>query len=38
VRWGKAGEIATTWIFTIPCAALMGAALFTLHRFLPGAD
>jgi PiT family inorganic phosphate transporter len=38
VRWGKAGEIATTWIFTIPCAALLGAALFTLHRILPGAD
>ncbi len=30
VRWGKAEEIVKTWIITIPCAALAGAALAAL--------
>lgn len=32
VRWGKAREIAVTWVVTIPCSALMGAILFMLQR------
>jgi inorganic phosphate transporter, PiT family len=32
VRWGKAREIAVTWVVTIPCSALMGAVLFLLQR------
>jgi len=35
VRWGKAGEIAATWIITIPAAAAAGAlALLVLRPFL----
>lgn len=30
VRWSKAGEIAMTWIVTIPAAAFMGAAILAL--------
>jgi PiT family inorganic phosphate transporter len=30
VRWGKAGEIAMTWIVTIPAAAFMGAVILAL--------
>ncbi|MBF0324254.1 MAG: inorganic phosphate transporter [Alphaproteobacteria bacterium] len=36
VRWDKAKEIATTWIITIPSAALMGASFFALQRALLG--
>ncbi|MDO8605686.1 MAG: inorganic phosphate transporter [Phaeospirillum sp.] len=32
VRWGKAKEITTTWVVTIPCSALMGAILFAVQR------
>jgi len=38
VRWAKAREIATTWIVTLPGAALLGAALrgaAALARLLP---
>jgi len=28
VRWGVAGEIASTWLFTIPATALLGAAVY----------
>ena len=30
VRWGKAGEIAMTWIITIPASAFMGAVMLAL--------
>ncbi len=32
VRWAKAGEIAKTWIITIPGAAIMGSVLFALQK------
>jgi PiT family inorganic phosphate transporter len=35
VRWGVAGNIITAWIMTIPCAALVGAAMEGVTR-LPG--
>ena len=30
VRWSKAGEIAMTWVITIPAAAFMGALILAL--------
>jgi len=36
VRWGVAGNILVAWIFTIPCAALVGALMETVTR-VPGA-
>ncbi|TCJ13178.1 inorganic phosphate transporter [Parasulfuritortus cantonensis] len=40
VRWGKAREIVTTWLITIPAAALVGAIVYALvfailHRGQP---
>lgn len=36
VRWAKAGEIATTWVITIPGAAMVAIAVYYLTRvFLP---
>ncbi|MDQ4019873.1 MAG: inorganic phosphate transporter, partial [Actinomycetota bacterium] len=35
VRWGVAGEILVAWVMTIPCAALVGAAMEAVTR-LPG--
>lgn len=35
VRWGVAGNILLAWVMTIPCAALVGAAMESLTR-LPG--
>lgn len=32
VRWNKAGEIALTWLVTIPAAAVMGAIIFALAQ------
>jgi inorganic phosphate transporter, PiT family len=32
VRWGVAGNILVAWIFTIPCAALVGAAMELVTR------
>ncbi len=32
VRWAKAGEIAKTWVITIPGSAIMGSVLFALQR------
>jgi len=32
VRWGVAVEIVWAWVLTIPCAALLGALLYTLLR------
>ncbi len=35
VRWGVAGNIVTAWILTIPCAALVAAAIWAvLHPVL----
>src|SRR5215210_249382 len=35
VRWGVAGNILAAWVMTIPCAALVGAAMEAVTR-LPG--
>jgi len=32
VHWGVAGQMATAWLFTIPAAALMGAAAWEVSR------
>jgi PiT family inorganic phosphate transporter len=37
VRWGVAGNIVVAWLLTIPCAALVGAAMEGLTR-LPAGD
>jgi PiT family inorganic phosphate transporter len=34
VRWAKAKEIVTTWVITIPGAAMMAVAIFMLVRLL----
>src|SRR6187455_2004630 len=37
VRWGVAGNILVAWVLTLPCAALVGAAMEVLTR-LPRGD
>ena len=37
VRWGVAGSIVVAWVMTIPCAALVGAAMEVVTR-LPAGD
>ena len=37
VRWGVAGNILVAWVLTIPCAALVGAAMEVVTR-LPAGD
>jgi inorganic phosphate transporter, PiT family len=37
VRWGVAGNILAAWLLTIPCAAVVGAAMELLTR-LPAGD
>ena len=37
VRWGVAGSIVLAWIMTIPCAAIVGAAMELVTR-LPAGD
>jgi inorganic phosphate transporter, PiT family len=37
VRWGVAGNILLAWVMTIPCAALVGAAMESLTRAPGGA-
>jgi inorganic phosphate transporter, PiT family len=37
VRWGVAGNILAAWIMTIPCAALVGAAMELVTRLRGGA-
>ena len=32
VHWGKAGEIATTWLITLPASAAMGALVLLALR------
>ena len=34
VRWSKAGEIAFTWLVTLPVTAMFGAAIWFLLRFI----
>jgi PiT family inorganic phosphate transporter len=34
VRWAKAREIATTWLITLPGAALMSLIIYLPMRFL----
>lgn len=34
VRWAKAGEIATTWVVTIPGAALFSVGFYALGHTL----
>jgi PiT family inorganic phosphate transporter len=36
VRWGVAGRMVTAWLFTLPCAALVGAAAEALSRAVGG--
>jgi inorganic phosphate transporter, PiT family len=36
VRWNVAGRMATAWVFTLPCAALVGAAAEGLARAIHG--
>ena len=35
VKWGIAGRIIWAWIFTLPCSAIMSAAVLYLLKFLP---
>ena len=37
MRWGVAGNILVAWVMTIPCAALVGAAMELVTR-LPAGD
>ena len=37
VRWGVAGNILAAWVMTIPCAALVGAAMELVTR-MPAGD
>jgi len=34
VRWGVAGQIVWAWVLTIPCAAIIGAAVWGLARLI----
>jgi PiT family inorganic phosphate transporter len=36
VRWGKAQEIISTWLITIPGAALAAAVVYWLVRLITG--
>jgi PiT family inorganic phosphate transporter len=36
VRWGVAGRMATAWVFTLPSAAVVGAAAFALAHAIGG--
>jgi len=38
VRWGKAGEIVTTWFLTIPGSALVGIIAYYLVKFVFGLE
>jgi PiT family inorganic phosphate transporter len=38
VRWGVAGNIVTAWVFTLPAAAIIGAATFGLTELMGGAS
>jgi PiT family inorganic phosphate transporter len=34
VQWGVAGNIVTAWVFTIPCAAIVGWLVMELFKFI----
>jgi PiT family inorganic phosphate transporter len=36
VRWNVAGRMATAWLFTLPCAALVGAGAYALANVIGG--
>jgi inorganic phosphate transporter, PiT family len=36
VRWNVAGRMATAWLFTLPCAALVGAGCYALADAIHG--
>ncbi len=36
VRWGVAGRMATAWLFTLPAAAIVGAAAYGLAHVIGG--
>ena len=36
VRWGVAGRMATAWVFTLPCAGLVGAAAYGIAHGIGG--
>ncbi len=36
VRWGKAQEIVTTWLITLPGAAVIAVVVYALLRLVPG--
>jgi PiT family inorganic phosphate transporter len=36
VRWGVAGRMATAWVFTLPSAAVVGAAAYALAHAIGG--
>jgi inorganic phosphate transporter, PiT family len=36
VRWNVAGRMATAWLFTLPCAALVGAGSYALAHVADG--
>ena len=36
VRWNVAGRMATAWLFTLPCAALVGAGCEALAKAIHG--
>jgi len=36
VRWGVAGRMATAWVFTLPCSALVGAGAYYLANSIGG--
>jgi PiT family inorganic phosphate transporter len=36
VRWNVAGRMATAWVFTLPCAGLVGAASYSIADGIHG--
>ncbi len=36
VRWGVAGRMATAWVFTLPCSALVGAGAYYIADLIGG--
>ena len=38
VRWGVAREIATAWLLTLPCAAIVAAAIYAIVRLFGRGD
>src|SRR6201996_5584450 len=36
VRWNVAGRMATAWLFTLPCAGLVGAGCYALAHAIKG--